>query len=333
MTRSHHEPLSPEERALADRLARLGPHDGPSPALDAKILAAAHAAVAPARRRRWLGLTAIPGGLITGAGMAATLVVVVGLVWQLRPSSPTPQLPPEEGDMGYVSAQILERAPPAPPPPPPPVDAPQPQKALQPPRQTAAAVARRKVAPAAAAAAPASDAHEHYLDEAIAPASAPAPAPAMAPPAAPPAPEAYAETASQADMAQAAGAQEQARDAAVARQLADDSAARSARRERSEAAVAAKAVAAPAEASPTLDRIEVTGSRVKSADVAQAPLNEVPVSDDARLDAKAWLKRIRARRDAGDLDGARESLERFRLAHPDTRVPRDLRELAASPTR
>ena len=35
------EPLGPEERALAARLARLGPHGEPSPALDARILAAA----------------------------------------------------------------------------------------------------------------------------------------------------------------------------------------------------------------------------------------------------------------------------------------------------
>ena len=70
MSRPDHEALSPEERALADRLARVGAHEGPSPALDAKILAAAHAAVAapPRRRRRWLGLPAVPGGLITGAG-------------------------------------------------------------------------------------------------------------------------------------------------------------------------------------------------------------------------------------------------------------------------
>ena len=52
------EPLTPEERALAARLARLGPHGEPSPALDARILAAARTgpsdAAAPARKpARW----------------------------------------------------------------------------------------------------------------------------------------------------------------------------------------------------------------------------------------------------------------------------------------
>ncbi|MFQ6313917.1 hypothetical protein ACLMLE_28445, partial [Lysobacter capsici] len=46
------DPLSPEERELAQRLLRLGPSDGPSPALDARILAAAHAAVATTEQPR-----------------------------------------------------------------------------------------------------------------------------------------------------------------------------------------------------------------------------------------------------------------------------------------
>ncbi|MBT2747492.1 hypothetical protein J7J64_13790, partial [Lysobacter sp. ISL-42] len=74
------DPLSPEERDLADRLLRLGPNDGPSSALDAKILAAAHAAVAQtprarARKTRW------PAWI----GVAASLSLAVGIAWQLRP--------------------------------------------------------------------------------------------------------------------------------------------------------------------------------------------------------------------------------------------------------
>ena len=87
----HHrdDALTPEERALADRLARLGPQGEPSPALDARILSAARAAdgapratpAAPAhrpsrrRQRRWP----------VAFGAAATLVIVGGLAWQLRP--------------------------------------------------------------------------------------------------------------------------------------------------------------------------------------------------------------------------------------------------------
>ncbi|MDN5781420.1 MAG: hypothetical protein L0H23_05255, partial [Luteimonas sp.] len=79
--------LTPEERALAERLARLGPQGEPSPALDARILAAARSATAaPAatvgarttprrRQRRWP----------VAFGAAATLVIVGGLGWQLRP--------------------------------------------------------------------------------------------------------------------------------------------------------------------------------------------------------------------------------------------------------
>lgn len=83
----HDDALTPEERALADRLARLGPQGEPSPALDARILAAARAATSapvatasahrPPRRRqrRWP----------VAFGAAATLVIVGGLAWQLRP--------------------------------------------------------------------------------------------------------------------------------------------------------------------------------------------------------------------------------------------------------
>ena len=75
------EQLSQEERALAERVARLGQHGEPSPALDARILAAAHAAatapdqVRRQRTRRW------PAAL----GIAASLALAVGIAWQLRP--------------------------------------------------------------------------------------------------------------------------------------------------------------------------------------------------------------------------------------------------------
>jgi len=346
MNRFDDEPLSPEERALADRLARLGPHDGPSPALDAKILAAAHAAAAPPQRRRgrWLGLAAIPGGLITGAGMAAALVLVIGTVWQLRPADPAPQPARSEGDAATVSAEIIERRQQviAPPPPPPAAEAPAPARTLNPPRaDRGASVAQRKMAPAEAPAISPDEASMGILsrpgtvgpDEqplafrevaADAPAadSFTAPAPAAAPP--PPAQvQAYSD-------AQRSEAFEQAR----ARQQRSDDQAVSAKRA-AMAAVAAPAAAPPPAAAPetapsdagqqtTLDRIEVTGSRIRSGDL----LADTPVSEDARLDPAAWLERVRERRDAGDLDDARESLALFRKAHPRVRLPDDLRALA-----
>ncbi|HJS34326.1 MAG TPA: hypothetical protein VJ766_02450, partial [Pseudoxanthomonas sp.] len=80
-----HEPLTPEERALAQSLSRLGPHGAPSPELDARILGAARAAVqdtpsrggaVPPTRRRWP----------LGMGVAASVLLAAGIAWQLRPS-------------------------------------------------------------------------------------------------------------------------------------------------------------------------------------------------------------------------------------------------------
>ncbi|MBU8976211.1 MULTISPECIES: hypothetical protein [unclassified Lysobacter] len=337
MNRFDDEPLSPEERALADRLARLGPHDGPSAALDAKILAAAHAAVAPApsRRRRWLGLAALPGGLITGAGMAAALVLVVGVVWQLRPSDPAPRPARSEG-VAYVSAEIIQRKQPVVAPPPPAEAAV--ARALEPaPIQRRVASARSEAAPAIAsapppmpAAAPAPkimatvgpDEQSHYLDEAIMQAPAPAAyssAPAAAAPAAPAPPAALSsEAAADAARREAFGLKRARQEEAYSETT---------------AAAESRAAAKASAESATLDRIEVSGSRVKNdaSLISAVVLADIPLDEDARLEAKAWLERIRERRATGDIDGARASLARFRQVHPDVRVPRDLRALAQPP--
>ena len=72
--------------------------------------------------------------------------------------------------------------------------------------------------------------------------------------------------------------------------------------------------------------IEVTGSAVAYRDI--------PVQADAELATDAWLDRIRARRDEGDPEGARASLDLFRERHPHHRLPADLRTLAdPAPTR
>ncbi|WP_396615233.1 hypothetical protein ACHZ97_12720 [Lysobacter soli] len=342
MSRFDDEPLSPEERALAERLARLGPHDGPSPALDAKILAAAHAAAVPKPiRRRWLGLTAIPGSLITGTGMAAALVLVIGTVWQLRPNDPAPRPPREEGDGTYVSAEIIRREQKVVAPPPPATDAPAPRKAPRAPSLASApTTAQRKAAPMAQAAAPASVQEDVPVaaaariatvgpDEPIAYRNAPADAraadPFTAPAAAPAAPvamQAYSEAEKTEAFELARARQQRSEEQAVSakRSLVDTGA----------AAPVAAAAPAPAEAASdaapgtTLDRIEVTGSRITPADLLAA----TPVAEDAQLEAAQWLERIRERRDAGDADGARESMALFLKAHPRVRLPRDLRALA-----
>ncbi|MGH8062729.1 MAG: hypothetical protein ACREO7_12040, partial [Pseudoxanthomonas sp.] len=82
MNRHPPEPLNQEERELAQLIARVSPHGEPPTALDAKILAAAHAAVAGKPQRthkpRW------PMAM----GLAASVVFAVGIAWQLRPLQP-----------------------------------------------------------------------------------------------------------------------------------------------------------------------------------------------------------------------------------------------------
>lgn len=328
------EPLSSEERDFAARLARVGPIDGPSPSLDAKILAAAHAAAVPrmpAKRRRfaWLG---VPPVFVTGVGVAAAAVLVLGVVWQLRPQygAVTAQ---GEADAGE---EIILIAPPS--------DAAAPQAAdavaaaVPPPAPEPALRTRPNApAPAAARAAPIPETGPRAAASVAAP--APVPAAEEAGPVAPSAaPEMYTREAGAA-----------ADTAANARSLDDDfvatpsdpayrnatytTAARAAaeRRERSAAAQAQKAAApASAEEGTTLDRVEVTGSRIRgNPDDPDVDWADVPVSNDTYLESIEWLERIRARRDDGDTDNARASLKLFQREYPRIRLPDDLRALLA----
>jgi hypothetical protein len=79
------EPLTPEEREIAQRLARLDAGAAPSAALDARILAAACAGAAPVGARPAPPVRRSPGRWPIGLGVAASLLVAVGLAWQLRP--------------------------------------------------------------------------------------------------------------------------------------------------------------------------------------------------------------------------------------------------------
>lgn len=79
MSRTPREPLGNEEAALAVRLPPLHGRAEPGALLDARILAAAHAAVttqcAPGLRIRWIAPLAV----------AASLSLAVGLAWRLQP--------------------------------------------------------------------------------------------------------------------------------------------------------------------------------------------------------------------------------------------------------
>lgn len=71
----------------------------------------------------------------------------------------------------------------------------------------------------------------------------------------------------------------------------------------------------------TLDRVEVTGSRLQRTDL------QVPITDDARLPVDEWLERVRTRYGLGDAEAAKRSLLLFVREHPSETVPGDLEPL------
>ncbi|MEP6907978.1 MAG: hypothetical protein ABI858_08380, partial [Pseudoxanthomonas sp.] len=73
--------------------------------------------------------------------------------------------------------------------------------------------------------------------------------------------------------------------------------------------------------SASLDRVQVTGSRLKRTDL------QVPVADDARLPVDEWLERVRTRYGLGDAGAAKKSLLLFVKDHPREAVPGDLEPL------
>lgn len=300
------DPLTPEERELARLLGRPSA-TGPAPSIDEAVLAAARTAVeapaadaaswrlppdAPARSRR-------PRSRLPAVfGLAASVIFAVGIAWQLKPDDPP--APPLAEPLGAPasSAAVTEAAPAMDAAPPPAPAAAPPPVAQQ--RAARAAVEtpapdNTTAAPAGARSVPAPRA------EPIAPPAPPAPAPA--PMMSAPAPAAAASHAREAD--------ESALDVVAVT---------SSKTERS---VPAK----PAPGAPgVMRRAAAPMAAPASADDAVRALHQA-VAADAGLPRKQWLKRIRERRDAGDVDTARASLERYLQHYPEVRIPRDLRQL------
>ena len=351
MNTRDHEPLTPEERDLAQRLSRLGGHAAPAASLDAKILAAARtAAAAPSptagartrHRPRWP----------FGVGIAASLAVALGIAWQLRPQ-------PEEAALRVLSeeapahgAMVVEVPKPAPPAqraaaddafdaaaagntrpaaapavaepatpvrelsaPPPPAE-PAPVVDAESAREAALLVDTAALKRAAAA----EDTARRQRSEAVAFDAVPPPAPPPPPPAAAPAaatePRGFVASPPPADAGVAAQATAIGTTAQTARERKAD----------------LQSSAAAADAGTTLDRIEVTGSRIGRYAVGEASVDQPlddrpPASADAPEVRDAWLRRIRELRAAGQFDDARASLREFVRRHPDTAVPDDLRPL------
>jgi hypothetical protein len=350
--------MTAEERDLAQRLSRLGGQREPGPALDARILAAAHEALqasasAPrGRHRRW------PVAL----GVAASLALAVGIAWRLRP---LPDAGVEYSE-APAAARVVQSAPMPEAPAKPVRDAVAPPKVEDEDdaRQATAAVAAepvKSIAPVErkARAARAADVDRESAPEFVATPEAPAvvfdtpspvdtpatatprqqavvlppPPPAPPPPQADepallalPAPAAPAATRSSAPPS-AAPRPANAAAAAGAAASGQRDEQRAARRQRSSGYTSASDdAAAEAEAASALDRIEATGSRSKRVD--DQPFDEQPpVSADSPEVQQAWLQRIRELVARGKFDEARASLDEYRNRYPGQALPNDLRAL------
>ncbi|GAA5010409.1 hypothetical protein [Pseudoluteimonas lycopersici] len=311
------DPLDADERALADLLARDA-LPGPSPQLDARILAAARAAIEPARasrrpRPRW----------IAGMSIAATLVLAVGIAWRLRP---LPHRAPAAQDTSVSAVRMIE--------PPARTASPQPPAAADavyrrmrsPPAQVLS-----KPVPTERESAAAADKVSPPPEPAVA-FDEPSPMDTQAPPPAPPPPPAPA-------VAQKPAANAMAAPAASTMQAA---------KSQPPAAAAAPEAFEPARAKEearTLDRIETTGSRIRRDDafgtgrvdaaavadaaaedgVPRAVLDqEPPATADSPQVRDAWLQRIRELLSAGETEAARNSLAEFRRRYPKYALPEDL---------
>lgn len=326
-----HEPLTPEERALAQSLSRLGPHGGPSPGLDARILAAARAAVqeapapggqVPPPRRRW------PLGL----GVAASVLLAAGVAWQLRPAyevpvasevpaaapvrAPAVVMDSAEADIDPAAASAapvaVQEAPAPALPPAAPADA----ATSGPARKNAEAAARQEAAPKRGPlglipAVPGLSAPEAPRITRSAPQAFPAEAASASAPTSAPAPVVADEAMEMQDTAAAA----QARERAAAQQQEQ--------RVRYEEARQEKARATDARA---LDSITVTGSRVQNRETPTRAQGAAPVPTDVTPPSPPAPPPPAASAGSSQPSAARTALRRTDLQVPvdeDTRLPPD----------
>lgn len=310
--------LDAEERALAELLAaRAGRAPHPNAELDARILAMAREAAAPRptlRPRR----QAHPRWPL-GAGLAASLALVAGLAWQLRPH-------PETAAVSADSAATVASAPeaaagpapaPAPPatvqiaPPPAPPPPPQPARTVVAEPAPSAVVAPPASPPAAEAAAAAGIVDEPAPAPAVAP---PAPLPPPPPPPAIPAPaEAATAASAPAPATEATGNTKAARMAAPVQEKA------SAPRE-------------PSAFGATVDQEAATTAAARDAAVDGFAREEIDRDPPATVQSlsvqQRWVQRIRALIAAGEDAAARDSLAEFRRRYPGAPLPEDLRRFA-----
>ncbi len=302
MTRSPRQPLDAEERALAARLPRPHGRDESGAGIDARILAAAHAAAAsplPAtpRRRRW----------IVPAGLAASLCLAVGLAWrvQLAPPDAAPAAAPPMGQAPTAPVDTYPASPQTA------ITAPQ---VLPQPAPTVVPAPAPAPAPVPSRSLPAADTASMIDGMPPAPASAPptggiAPTPVTAFPAlpAPPPP---------------------VEPAVAPRALATESVAAPAAR------TAPTPAPTPAPAPAMATKVRATPTAVLAQDAASdAPEADVPpATADAPEVREAWLRRIGQLQREGRTAEARASLAEFRRRYPDVVLPAELRALETPTT-
>ena len=290
-------PLTAEERALADKLARIAPRAEPSAALDARILAMAaeahtQATTAPAKPRRWLPPLAL----------AASLALVAGVIWRVHPvlnpqDTPSPTaiseadaaaaLPPSMPGTEVMTEAPAELA-----------DA----AAMPETHATSAAIemarpsAARKAAPVAMSAPVAEESLQ---------------LPPMALPAAAP-PLGQAQQAQAAEVQRAGQKVQESHSAKSTAVMSGRAAARNAELAAppappAPAAMMERAAPVAADTSESLDSITLTGTRI--------------------LPGEMEIARIRALIEQGHTRKARRELKKLMRRHPDIEIPDDLKQL------
>lgn len=302
MTRTPRQPLDAEERALAAHLPRPHGRDAPGADIDARILAAAHAAGASpqtvaTRRRRW----------IVPAGVAASLCLALGLAWRVQLAPPDRAAEATNRDVKQAPATPVEKPSPA-----------SPQTVITAPQAQPTPAAVPVPAPGATTPRlPAADTASMINEMPRMPASPPPPAgiaptpvsafpdsPAAAIPAPPSPPAAPPPVA-----------------AAVAphAQVTEPITPPPAR---------AATVPAPAMAIASKARARQRSAVAQEAAASDAPDADIPpATADAPEVREAWLRRIAQLQREGSTAEARASLAEFRRRYPDLVLPAELRAL------
>lgn len=298
------EPLDAEERALAQRLVRIAPKGQPSPELDAHILAAARTALdadARPRRSHW------PLAL----GLAASLVLAVGVAWQLRPLPDA--IPVYDERPAATQAAQGELA----------------HDALEADAETTPATPQAEPARAARAVTPRSN------DDAAEPATHPSPprevqAPPKAEPV--PAPPVVFDAPSPVDDAAPAAARLPPPPPPPPAPAPRPPAQPRAFPQEAEVAVPSKSVTAERTARQDAATIPPAAGARQPQEAAAQAIQAAPAGDsfpDTAQGRAAWLRHVRTLRDAGRVQEARTALRAFRDRYPDYPLAEDLQALLA----